>query len=198
MSLPDYGVYLHGDIANEHKLLIREKIVKLANLQKPSQILDIGCGRGLIAIAFALSSKQHSVCAMDVWNQDEIYDNSSNWVVRNATTEGVDNLSVSSGDVRDIPFTSNVFDLVVSNLVIHNLPHSDQYQAFFEMARVLKPGGKLLYSDIDKEYQFPSAENAILKLGFSNLSLNTLLTFPYKHPVSVCALTALKPTSSRA
>ena len=193
MILPDYGTYLHGDVAVERKYLIRSRLVELADLRKPSDILDIGCGRGLIAIAFALNSPRHRVHAMDVWNQNEIADNSPDWVLHNAQLEGVDNVVVSRGDARNIPCEAGAFDVVVSNLVIHNLPHKDQFQAFSEMKRALKPGGLLLYSDLDIGGQFQRAGDSLSALGFQETRLHRLVTFPREPPVSIFALMAVKP-----
>jgi ubiquinone/menaquinone biosynthesis C-methylase UbiE len=188
----DYGVYLHGDLRIERKYLIRERLVELAGLSGPSDILDVGCGMGLVAIAFALSSSQHRVQAIDVWNQDEIADSGPEWVLRNAALEGVSNVAVRSGDARRIPFTDNTFDLVVSNLVVHNIPRSDQPAVFSEMKRTLRPGGLLLYSDIDADLQFERAQEYVLGLKFTNVSIRPILTLRDQPSVGVQALLATK------
>lgn len=193
MTSPDYGMYLHGDVALERKYLIRNRLVELAKIERACDILDIGCGRGLISIAFALNSPSHKVYAIDVWNQDEIANNSPEWVLRNAELEGVHNVIVGQGDARNIPFAASVFDLVVSNLVVHNLPAQDQFEAFSEMERVLKPGGMLLYSDLDKDDQFGKVGRFLSTLGFREARLHHILTFPKVPPISVCILVAIKP-----
>jgi ubiquinone/menaquinone biosynthesis C-methylase UbiE len=53
-----------------------------------------------------------------------------------------------------MPFGDNTFDLVVSSLAIHNIQerdlrnHARRLQAVSEAARVLKPGGRLLITDL--------------------------------------------------
>jgi ubiquinone/menaquinone biosynthesis C-methylase UbiE len=196
MASPDYGAYLHGDVALERKYIIRNRLVELAEMRKPCDVLDVGCGRGLVAIAFALNSPRHKVYAMDVWNQDEIAGNSPEWVLKNAKLEGVSNVTAGQGDARNIPFRAEAFDVVVSNLVIHNLPIDDQLQAFSEMKRVLRPGGLLLYSDVDENGQFNRVREFLLALEFQGTRFYRILTFPKEPPVSVCALVAIKPSET--
>ena len=50
--------------------------------------------------------------------------------------------------MRELPFEDQTFDIVVSNLAIHNIPDRDsRAQAVREIARVLKPNGQVLLCD---------------------------------------------------
>jgi len=188
----DYGIYLHGDVAVERKELIRRKLVEFADLKEPSVILDVGCGRGLVAIAFSANCSRHRVFAIDIWNEEEIPDNSPEWVRRNARAEGVENVTVATGDARRIPYEDEFFDVVVSNLVVHNLEVADQEVALAEMARVLKPAGLFIYSDVDIADQFVRVKAWLGSAGFEAIDLRHVLTFPTSR-VSVNAVMARKP-----
>jgi len=60
----------------------------------------------------------------------------------NAQVEGVaDRVEVKEGDARHLPFTDNVFDVVVSNFVLHKMDRqNDRNQLVHDMVRLLKPG----------------------------------------------------------
>ena len=69
--------------------------------------------------------------------------------MENAKTEGVgDRVEAKEGDARNLPFGNGVFDSVVSNFVVYELQkREDREQMMREMARVLKPGGKIALVD---------------------------------------------------
>jgi ubiquinone/menaquinone biosynthesis C-methylase UbiE len=53
-------------------------------------------------------------------------------------------VEVQDGDARNLPFPDASFDVVVSALVLHNIPGQEgRQQAAREMARVLQPGGQV-------------------------------------------------------
>lgn len=192
-QLPDYGVYLHGDMPITEKMFVRERLICLAKAKPGSIILDIGCGRGLVAIGFAATVPRCEVYAIDCWNQDEIVDNSSKWVLNNARLERIDErLFAKSGDARALPFSDNYFDIVVSNLVIHNLEPEGQLQSYSEMHRVLKPGGMVIYSDIDKREQVKRAWSEFLHLGFQGICAHHILQLVSDPPIYLRALVAYK------
>ena len=58
-----------------------------------------------------------------------------------AAEQGLDNMEFVMGDAQELPYPEDHFDGVVTRLALHHFP--DPSQPFMEMARVLKPGGKL-------------------------------------------------------
>ncbi|HMC31767.1 MAG TPA: class I SAM-dependent methyltransferase, partial [Candidatus Angelobacter sp.] len=80
-------------------------------------------------------------------------------------------------DARKLSFPNASFDLVLSNLCIHNIPDEQgRVQACREIARVLKPGGTALISDFIRTgfYQKVLAEEG-LKVSRTDLNF---LSFP--------------------
>jgi SAM-dependent methyltransferase len=64
---------------------------------------------------------------------------------RQASTSGAD----QTADITDLPFDDNSFDVIVSSVMVHNIPGADaRAKAISEAARVLRPGGKLALVDI--------------------------------------------------
>ncbi len=99
--------------------------------------LDIGTGAGHTAIAFAPFVA--SIVAYDLTSQmlEE--------TVRNAAAKGITNLTTQQGAAESLPFEDDAFEIVACRLTTHHFANLSQ--AVGEMARVLKPGGKLAIVD---------------------------------------------------
>jgi arsenite methyltransferase len=115
------------------------------------QVLDVGCGRGLLTVKVAqkLMSQGH-VTGIDIWSQKDLSGNSLQATIQNIKVAGVtDKVTIQDGDACGIEFEENSFDVVVSNLTIHNIESMEnRFVALDEMMRVLKPGGYLLIQDM--------------------------------------------------
>ena len=64
-----------------------------------------------------------------------------------AEKQGLNNMNFMTGDAQELPFLDDSFDIVISRLAFHHFP--DIYRPFAEMARVLKPNGKLVFIDME-------------------------------------------------
>ncbi len=66
---------------------------------------------------------------------------------REALASGLDNMVFLKGRAEDLPILDGSVDIVISRLAFHHFP--DAAKAFKEMARVLRPGGKLVLIDME-------------------------------------------------
>ena len=114
------------------------QIVELVQQTSAPAVLDAGCGAGHTALAVAPHS--HNVIAFDL-SQEMLA-----LVRQQATERGLSNLQTRQGDVEDLPFEAEAFDIVTSRYSAHHWPNPQA--AVQEFKRVLKPGGRFILSDI--------------------------------------------------
>lgn len=127
----------------------RDRILAAAGLRGHERVLDLGTGRGLLAVGAAKRLKEGRVVAVDIWKSDDLSSNSRDRTEAVIEGEGVsDRVEIREADVTTLPFDDESFDVVLSNLCIHNIPNPEgRRRAIEEAARVLKPGGRAVISD---------------------------------------------------
>ena len=102
------------------------------------RVLDVACGAGHTALAFA--ERVPEVVALDL--TPAMLDQARAL----ACERGLDNLTFEPGNAAELPFPDAAFDVVTSRLAAHHF--ADPARAVREAARVLRPGGLFLLSDI--------------------------------------------------
>ena len=144
------------------KLRLRDQILDSLELRGDERVLDVGCGRGLLAIGAAKRLKNGKVVGIDVWSPFDLSGNSADAARANAKLEGVaDKVRFETSDARKLVYPDNHYDVVVSNIALHNIPEPvDRAQAVREMFRVLKPGGKLAIFDLFRTGEYIEVLNA--------------------------------------
>jgi len=135
--------------SRDGKLSLREQLLDQLALKGDERVLDVGCGRGLLAIGAAKRLKAGKVTGIDLWNPQDLSGNSADAAKENAKAEGVaDRVRFETGDARKLVYPDSHFDAVVSSNAFHTLADDrEREQALHETLRVLKPGGRLLIFD---------------------------------------------------
>jgi arsenite methyltransferase len=132
------------------KLRLRDRILSELALRGDEQVLDVGCGRGLLLLGAARRLTKGKASGIDLWQKQDQSGNTLDTTRENARIEGVEaRIDLVTGDMRDLPFKARRFDVVVSSWAIHNIYDAEgRRRAILEIARVLKPGGRVRIIDI--------------------------------------------------
>jgi cyclopropane fatty-acyl-phospholipid synthase-like methyltransferase len=132
------------------KLRERERLLDSLTWRGDEQVLDLGCGRGLMLIGAARRLRTGRAIGVDLWHVEDLGGNSAAAARANAAIEGVaDRVTLETADMRALPLANASVDVVLSQAAVHNIAEAaGRRQALEEVARVLRPGGTVLLADI--------------------------------------------------
>ena len=157
MFLATVAAMLHS--SRRGKLIERDRLLDGLGLRGDEELLDVGCGRGLLLLGAAKRLPRGRAVGIDVWSATDQSGNRREATIANAAAERVDErVEVVDGDMRALPFADRSFDAVVSSIAIHNLAEAaDRERACFEIARVLRPGGRVAVLDFRATGEYANA-----------------------------------------
>ena len=123
---------------------LRETIVRLAGLKPGSDVLDIGCGTGTLAIA----ATRHVGTTGGVTGIDASLSMiaRANRKAEKASARATFQVAVAEA----LPFPDRRFDVVFSTLMLHHLPRKTRQECAKEIERVLKIGGRVVAVDFGR------------------------------------------------
>ena len=124
--------------------------ISLADLKPGEVVLDLGSGAGFDAfLASRLVGASGKVIGMDM--TPEMVQKAR----ANAKKLQVSNVDFRLGKIEELPVSDNSVDVVISNCVINLSP--DKSAVFKEIYRSLRPGGRIIISDILRSGEIPEA-----------------------------------------
>jgi protein-L-isoaspartate O-methyltransferase len=141
------------------KIRGRERLLDQIQWAGAEQVLDVGCGRGLMLLGAAKRLTTGTACGIDIWQTEDLSGNSREAAQENARGEQVaERVQILTADMRKLPFADATFDVILSSNAIHNIYDPEgRDQAIAEICRVLKPGGRILIVDIRHSSQYVAA-----------------------------------------
>ncbi|MGE5582109.1 MAG: methyltransferase domain-containing protein [Bacillota bacterium] len=154
-----------------------------------SEVADIGTGTGYLALGLAKYAAKvraiDSSAAMLAVAGDDL------------AKAGLHNVELIEGDAHDLPVADAALDIVYANLLLHHL--LEPGLAIKEMFRVLKPGGRVIITDINQHsHGWVKAEKFDLWLGFEREEIRQWFQEAGFLKITIADLGCNCRTSSRA
>jgi len=126
---------------------LRQRTANLARIQPGEQVLDVGCGTGTLVMEVA----RHVGTAGRVVGVDPGREQIARARLKAARRHLP--IEFQIGVIEQLPFPDQTFDVVLSTLMMHHLPAPLKRQGLAEIARVLKPGGRLVIADFKRKQE---------------------------------------------
>ncbi len=115
-------------------------MVELMGDANRKRVLDLGCGSGTLISRIAGLNPDAEIYGVDL---------SERMVQVSAERfKGMQNVHIALGTAVKIPTPDNYVHCLMSNLALHHVPPAERDACAAEIARVLKPGGRLVYTDM--------------------------------------------------
>jgi SAM-dependent methyltransferase len=132
-----------------HPLITRERLKAVLRPAPGERVLEIGPGTGYYTLDLASwLGPQGTVEIFDL--QQEFLDHT----MRRAAERGIGHVVPTRGDATALPYEDDSMDAVVLTAVLGEIPNQDA--ALAEIARVLKPGGRLVVGELAGDPHFTS------------------------------------------
>jgi SAM-dependent methyltransferase len=162
--------------------------VAVAALHEGETVLDLGAGGG-IDVLLSANRVGPTGKAYGLDMTDEMLDLAR----KNATEANVDNVEFLKGYIEEIPLPDSSVDVIISNCVV-NLS-TNKTAVFSEMARVLKPGGRIGITDVVVEDRLAVAERAE-RGGYTGCVDGAFSMREYEEGLSAAGFTDVSVTST--
>jgi demethylmenaquinone methyltransferase/2-methoxy-6-polyprenyl-1,4-benzoquinol methylase len=125
----------------------KDRLIAMANVRSGERALDLASGTG--DLAFAVAARGADVVGLDLTHR---------MLQLARKRSGTPAVQFIAGDMCELPLASASFDLATTGYGLRNVP--DLNRAIEEIARVLKPGGRLLSLDFNRP------ANAIVRAAY--------------------------------
>jgi ubiquinone/menaquinone biosynthesis C-methylase UbiE len=124
-----------------HPLITRPRLREALAPASGEHVLEVGPGTGYYALEVAGWVAPHG--RLDVFDlQQEMLDHT----LRRAGERALENVVPAQGDARELPYADATFDAAYLVTVLGEIP--DQVAALRELARVVKPGGRVVVGEL--------------------------------------------------
>jgi ubiquinone/menaquinone biosynthesis C-methylase UbiE len=123
-----------------HPLITRPRLREALAPAPGQRLLEVGPGTGYYALDVAGWIAPGHLDVFDI--QQEMLDHT----LLRAEQRGIGNIVALQGDARELPFAADTFDAAYLITVLGEIP--DQQAALRELARVVKPGGRVVVGEL--------------------------------------------------
>ncbi len=122
----------------------RRRVLELASVDPGEDVLEVAMGTGVQLARLARANREGRTVGVE---------NSAGMLAQTRRTlqrSGLTEVEVVEGSALDLPFADESFDLVVNSYMLDLLPREAIPRALAEFQRVLRPGGRLVLSNMTK------------------------------------------------
>ena len=119
---------------------VLDRLIQLSSPKRADACVDLGAGTGIVTTA--LAPLVSSVLAVDISAA------MAGALAERTARDGLRNVSIEVGDLRQFDLPPASVDLVVSSYVLHHLPDADKRVLTARAAQWLRPGGRLVIADM--------------------------------------------------
>ena len=146
--------------ANFNKAFLDETVENFFEKEAPGKrVLDIGCGSGV----WSYLAARYGAKSVHGFDKEE-----GMVELAKKTTAEYNTVSIQLGDITNMPYGDNAFDIALSMYVTCELPIEILSKHFTELHRVLAPGGKALVLNLSnpiyqKTYLIDGANEAVVQ-----------------------------------
>lgn len=164
-------LYLHTTMRG--KFVIWRRLLRSCPVPPNADVLDVGCGRGMVLITAVKQFPTAHGVGIDLWRSRDQSGNDPQVTLSNAAANNVaERIDLQTQDMSDIDLPDASFDLVTANVAIQNVKNRDLRRKTIEhMYRVLKPGGLIYIVDIQYLSQY---EDDLRSLGAVDVEARSL------------------------
>jgi SAM-dependent methyltransferase len=134
--------------------------VALASLQEGEAVVDLGSGGGFdVFLAGRRVGPTGRAIGIDM--TPDMLSKARHNITSYQQSTGLDNVEFRLGEIEHLPLLSDSVDVVISNCVINLAPDKDQ--VWREIARILKPGGRVAVSDLALLKPLPAVVSSMVE-----------------------------------
>jgi ubiquinone/menaquinone biosynthesis C-methylase UbiE len=160
---PRFYDFLLWVVTHGREQALRQRLADVARLQPGEAVLDVGCGTGTMALeARERVGTTARVSGIEPSVRMIAY-------ARRKAERADLSVDFQPGVIEQLAFPNQSFDVVLCIIVLHHLPDDLKHRGLAEIARVLKPGGRLLVVDSNL-HLLPSWE----AVGFLQVETGTI------------------------
>lgn len=143
-------------VTKDGKFAVWSELIDELQLVGDEHLLDVGCGRGLVLVTAAQRLPEGRAVGLDLWRSKDQSGNNEAATLANAAANGVvDRVELVTGDMSQMDFPDDTFDVVTASVAIQNIKDAARRERTIrEILRVTKPGGRIVIADIQYSHQY--------------------------------------------
>ncbi len=120
----------------------RRRVLELADPGPAEEVLEVATGTGAQLVQLARRNADGRTAGV------EVADGMLAKTRRRLAGEGLDGVEVLQADARELPYADESFDLIVNSYMLDLLPRDEIPRVLAEFQRLLRPGGRLVMSNM--------------------------------------------------